>query len=94
MAIGYFVLNKIGIHINGYIIVAIRLVCFLFIIIQSIKRLQDIGLSGWFTLVGIVPFLRIVFFIWLCIQDGSAGENQYGEDPKGREKEEDTELDF
>lgn len=95
MAIGYFLLNNIGIQINGYLIDAIRLVCFLFIIIQSIKRLQDIGLSAWFTLVGLVPFLRIVFLIWLCVQDGTAGENSYGADPKGREaEEEDTELDF
>jgi len=47
-----------------------------------IRRLHDVGKSGWnwlwcLTIVGIVPV-----FIWLC-SDGQAFENEYGPDPKG-----------
>ena len=49
-----------------------------------IRRLHDIGKSGWwwllvFTIVGVVPVL-----IWLCT-DSENCENEYGPDPKGRE---------
>lgn len=95
MAIGYFLLKNLGIEISAYVIDAIRLICFIFIFIQSTKRLHDIGLSAWFALVGVVPFLNLVFLIWLCIQDGYSGTNSYGLDPKGRESEEEAEeLDF
>ena len=45
-----------------------------------IRRLHDIGLSGWwmniaFTVIGIIPF-----FYWMC-KKGDEDENQYGLDP-------------
>ena len=48
----------------------------------SVRRLHDIGKSGWFILVGLIP---IIGFFWLLIyflQEGTAGPNQYGPNPK------------
>ena len=48
----------------------------------SVRRLHDVGKSGWFLLIFLVP---VVGFIWplvlYCI-DGQPGANAYGENPK------------
>ena len=49
-----------------------------FISAQGTKRCHDIDSSGWWQLM---PF----FFIWLIIEDGQDGANQYGENLKGIE---------
>ena len=49
---------------------------FWFIWSQGAKRCHDLGNSGWWQLI---PF----YGFWLLFQDGQAGPNQYGENPKG-----------
>jgi uncharacterized membrane protein YhaH (DUF805 family) len=47
-----------------------------------VRRLHDVGQSGWMILVNLIP---IVGGIWLFIQmltEGDTGENSYGPDPK------------
>ena len=51
----------------------------------SCRRLHDIGKSGAYSLLAIIPLANIVLLIWL-IQDGQPFTNQYGPDPKGREQ--------
>lgn len=48
-----------------------------FILIQGAKRMHDVGKSGWY-------FLIPIYNIILAFTDGTAGTNEYGEDPKGR----------
>lgn len=46
-------------------------------IIESIRRLHDIGKSGWWALSFIIPF------VWLIIwRKGQSGPNKYGPDPR------------
>ena len=48
------------------------------------RRLHDIGKSGWFLLLNLIPFFgQVVLIVWLC-QDSSPGSNQYGEYPKAK----------
>jgi uncharacterized membrane protein YhaH (DUF805 family) len=47
------------------------------------RRLHDTNRSGWWQLLVIVPFGAIVLLVFYC-QDGTAGANRFGEDPKGR----------
>jgi uncharacterized membrane protein YhaH (DUF805 family) len=56
------------------------------IIIQTvlvINRLNDINLSGYYSILGFIPFINfgsvLLFFI-----DGTKGSNKYGDDPKKR----------
>ena len=49
----------------------------------SVRRLHDTGKSGWYLLIGLIPFGAIAVLVWL-IQDGNMGPNMYGPDPKSR----------
>jgi len=45
-----------------------------------IRRLHDIGKSGWWWLLGFIPFGGLVVFYWNC-KASEPGTNDYGEDP-------------
>ena len=48
----------------------------------SIRRLHDIGKSGWFILIGVIPIVgTIILFILFCF-DSQRQVNQYGQSPK------------
>lgn len=47
-----------------------------------IRRLHDIGKSGWMLLVALIPFVGVFWLLFLLVTDGVPGENQYGENPK------------
>ena len=44
-----------------------------------VRRLHDIGMSGWWIFLGLVPIGKFVLFIFSVM--GSDGENEYGPDP-------------
>ncbi|MBO6112382.1 MAG: DUF805 domain-containing protein [Lachnospiraceae bacterium] len=49
----------------------------------AVRRLHDIGKSGWFYLIGLIPLVGwIILIVWYC-KDSEPGENQYGPNPKG-----------
>ncbi|MBP1225835.1 DUF805 domain-containing protein [Flavobacterium sp. 1355] len=47
-----------------------------------IRRLHDIGKSGWFILVLFIPIAGIIWFVISLCTEGDSGSNQYGADPK------------
>ena len=69
------------------IIVVILLLGFLLaIIIPSlavcVRRLHDVGKSGWFILIGWIPVIGQIVLLILCIIDSQTGENKWGVNPK------------
>jgi uncharacterized membrane protein YhaH (DUF805 family) len=58
---------------------------FLAILIPSLavrfRRFHDIGRSGWWLLLGFVPFGHIVLLVFVILP-GNQGPNEYGPDPK------------
>lgn len=49
----------------------------------TVRRLHDIGKSGWMYLIAFVPFVgSILLIIWFCT-DSQPGPNQWGDNPKG-----------
>lgn len=48
----------------------------------SIRRLHDTDRSGWWLLLAFIPFIGAIVLIVFFAQDGKAGANQYGADPK------------
>ena len=47
----------------------------------SVKRCHDRDHSGWFLLLGLIPFVNIWVGIELAFLRGTEGDNQYGPDP-------------
>ena len=49
----------------------------------TVRRLHDIGKSGWYSLITLIPIVGwIIIIIWLC-QDSQPGANKWGANPKG-----------
>ena len=47
-----------------------------------IRRLHDIGKSGWWLLIALIPLIGEIWLIVLFCQDSQYGANQWGENPK------------
>ncbi|MCA0450073.1 MAG: DUF805 domain-containing protein [Proteobacteria bacterium] len=58
----------------------------LFILLPSIavavRRLHDIGRTGWWWLIWFIPVIGWIVLIIFYATKGDAGDNQYGPDPK------------
>ncbi|MEO8574281.1 MAG: DUF805 domain-containing protein [Pyrinomonadaceae bacterium] len=48
----------------------------------SVRRLHDIGKSGWFMLLALIPCVGGIILLIFDVTPGDAGENEYGPDPK------------
>ena len=49
----------------------------------SIRRLHDTDRVGWWLLICFIPLIGAIWLLVLMVLDGTAGQNQYGPDPKG-----------
>jgi uncharacterized membrane protein YhaH (DUF805 family) len=47
------------------------------------RRLHDIGKSGWFLLLWLVPFVGWLVLLYWAIQPSQAGSNAWGASPAG-----------
>lgn len=64
------------------------ILCFAMIvpsIAVTARRLHDVGYSGWYMLIGLIPMGSLVVFAFL-LQDSVEGANEYGDDPKAEER--------
>ena len=51
----------------------------------AIRRLHDIGKSGWWILLGVIPIVNIIgifVLLYFFIKDSQPGDNLYGPNPK------------
>ena len=48
----------------------------------TVRRLHDVGKSGWILLIGLIPIVGAIWLLILLLRDSEAGENKYGPDPK------------
>ncbi|SFU45325.1 Uncharacterized membrane protein YhaH, DUF805 family [Pustulibacterium marinum] len=48
----------------------------------GVRRLHDIGKSGWMLLVGCIPFIGGFWLLILMLTDSQPEANVYGENPK------------
>ena len=62
-----------GIYSLGTIIPGLALLC---------RRLHDIGRAGSYMLFAFIPFVGLIFLLIWVLQEGEAGPNRYGPDPK------------
>lgn len=67
---------------GGLISTLVSLALLLPTIAVSARRLHDIGKSGWWQLIGIIPIIGWILVIIWYATDTRPGDNQYGPDPK------------
>ena len=48
----------------------------------SVRRLHDIGKSGWIFLVSLIPLIGFIWMLILFTRDSDVGTNKYGPNPK------------
>ena len=48
----------------------------------AVRRLHDIGKSGWMLLIGLIPLVGAIWLLILLLRDSEARENKYGPNPK------------
>lgn len=69
----------IGSPVLGYIVALALLVPSLAV---TVRRLHDTGRSGWWILIGLIPFIgAIVLLVFECV-DSQPGSNSHGPSPK------------
>jgi uncharacterized membrane protein YhaH (DUF805 family) len=59
----------------------LSLALFLPALAAAVRRLHDIGKSGWLVLVGLIPLIGWLLLLYWNVQPGSASANDYGPPP-------------
>jgi len=78
--------NVLGVAIQGLgygpIYILFGLAVFLPGLAVLTRRLHDVGKSGWFFFIALIPIIGSIWLLVLLCRDGMPGENQYGPNPK------------
>jgi uncharacterized membrane protein YhaH (DUF805 family) len=48
----------------------------------SVRRLHDIGRTGWWLLIAFIPLVGAIVLLVFAVLDSTPGDNQYGPNPK------------
>lgn len=84
--IAMFLDNVLGMTIEstgyGPLYILYGLVVFVPGLAVAVRRLHDVGKSGWMMLVVLIPIAGPIWLLVLLVTDGESGENEYGTNPK------------
>ena len=79
----YLILTVIGLILRvPFISTIYSLAVFLPGLAVTIRRLHDIGKSGVWFLIGFIPIVGPIWLIVLTCMDSTAGDNEFGPNPK------------
>ena len=79
--------NLLGLTVDGlyygafYFLFALAL--FIPGLAVAVRRLHDVGKSGWFYVIIFIPIVGAIWLLVLLATDSKPGRNQYGLNPKG-----------
>jgi uncharacterized membrane protein YhaH (DUF805 family) len=48
----------------------------------TVRRLHDVGKSGWMLFIGLIPLIGSIWFLVLMLTDSQQGTNKWGQNPK------------
>ena len=48
----------------------------------GVRRLHDVGKSGWMLFIALIPMIGSIWLIVLMATDSNVGGNEYGQNPK------------
>jgi uncharacterized membrane protein YhaH (DUF805 family) len=75
--------NSMGFSMTGGLLTLIfALATLIPSVTVSVRRLHDVGKSGWFLLFIVVLLFGWIYLLYLYVQPGMTGPNEYGPDPK------------
>ena len=66
----------------GYIYLIYVLAVFIPGLSVSVRRLHDVGKSGWMYFIVLIPIIGAIWLLVLFITDSQVGSNKWGENPK------------
>jgi uncharacterized membrane protein YhaH (DUF805 family) len=49
----------------------------------AVRRLHDTGRTGWWILIGLIPFIGFIVLLIFFLEQGNPGPNEYGPPPPG-----------
>ena len=56
----------------------VLLIFYIPLLSQTIRRLHDIGYSGWFVLLGLIPYIGGFILFIMCVLPSQPHPNKYG----------------
>lgn len=71
--------------IIGILILLYVLGTFIPSIAVMVRRLHDVGKSGWWYFIALVPIIGTIWLLVLLFTDSQEGNNEYGANPKTNE---------
>ena len=85
--LAYFLVAVVATIIDGILGVTIlEVILVLAVLIPglavSVRRLHDVGRSGWWLLIGLIPLVGAIVLLVFACQDSQAGPNRWGPSPK------------
>ena len=66
----------------GFVYMMYSLAMFIPGLAVSVRRLHDVGKSGWMLFVCLIPIIGGIWLLVLMVSDSEQGDNQYGPNPK------------
>lgn len=76
-----------GIGLSYFVFIIYSLATLLPTLGVVVRRLHDVGKSGWFYFIAFVPVIGGIWLFVLMVTDGDQGTNEYGPDPKNNHEE-------
>jgi uncharacterized membrane protein YhaH (DUF805 family) len=66
----------------GWIYTICGLIHFIPSLAVIVRRLHDVGKSGWFYLIVLIPLIGFIWLLILYCTEGQKEDNKWGPDPK------------
>jgi uncharacterized membrane protein YhaH (DUF805 family) len=73
--------NSAIVGLLGLIYGATAIALYVYTFIWARRRLNDLGYSGWFQLVALIPLVNIILFLYLMFAPGEKETNKWGPRP-------------
>jgi len=85
--IAFFLDHLLGLRIGGLPYGPIYILYALAVLLPglavTVRRLHDVGKSGWFVLIALIPIIGGIWLLVLVCFDSQPGANRFGANPKG-----------